>query len=73
MMQGFLKHLLGNSIQAQELRKRCIFKIIPMINVDGVIIGNYRTSMSGNDLNRVYDNPDDKLHPEVCAIKELVS
>lgn len=37
---------------AIELRKKYIFKIIPMTNPDGVIIGNYRTSLSGNDLNR---------------------
>lgn len=39
---------------AVELRKRIIFKIIPCINPDGVIAGNYRVSMSGNDLNRRY-------------------
>jgi hypothetical protein len=44
-----------------------------MINVDGVIIGNYRTSMVGNDLNRLYVDPDFRLHPEICAIKNLVS
>jgi hypothetical protein len=58
MMQGFIKYLMGNSLQAKELRKRMIFLIVPMINVDGVIIGNYRTSMSGNDLNRRYIEPD---------------
>jgi murein tripeptide amidase MpaA len=52
MMQGFLKFITSNDNEAVELRKRIIFKIIPMINPDGVIVGNYRTSMSGNDLNR---------------------
>ena len=44
-----------------------------MINIDGVIIGNYRTSMSGNDLNRRYIKPDFRIHPVVCAIKQLAS
>jgi murein tripeptide amidase MpaA len=44
-----------------------------MINVDGVIVGNYRASMSGNDLNRRYMNPDPRLHPEVVAVKNLIS
>lgn len=57
MMQGFIKFLLGSDPKAQELRKRIVFKIIPMINPDGVIVGNYRTSMSGNDLNRQYLKP----------------
>jgi hypothetical protein len=44
-----------------------------MINTDGVIIGNYRTSMSGNDLNRRYMRPDFRIHPVVSAIKQLAS
>lgn len=73
MMQGLIKYLLGDSHQAKQLRKRIVFKIVPMLNPDGVIIGNYRTSMSGNDLNRRYQNPDFRLHPTVCAIKQLAS
>lgn len=44
-----------------------------MSNPDGVICGNYRTSVSGNDLNRQYHAPDKRLHPTVMAIKNLVS
>ena len=44
-----------------------------MTNPDGVIVGNYRTSLSGNDLNRQFVNPDARLHPTVCAIKSLIS
>lgn len=43
-----------------------------MINVDGVIIGNYRSSMAGNDLNRRYIDPDARFHPEVCGVKDLI-
>lgn len=32
-------------------------KIIPMLNPDGVLCGNCRTSLSGHDLNRMWDNP----------------
>jgi len=53
MMEGFLKMITSKTnLQAEELRKRYIFKVIPFCNPDGVIIGNYRTSLSGNDLNR---------------------
>ena len=52
MMQGFLNFIIGPSQQAKELRSKFIFKIIPMINPDGVIAGNYRTSLGGSDLNR---------------------
>lgn len=73
MMEGFLRMITSaTSMEAIELRKRYIFKIIPICNPDGVIIGNYRTSLAGNDLNRQYLMPNPKLHPTVCAIKDLI-
>lgn len=48
-----------------------MFKIVPMLNPDGVIIGNYRTSLAGCDLNRKFDDPDFRLHPTVWNIKEM--
>jgi murein tripeptide amidase MpaA len=30
------------------------FKIIPMLNPDGVFIGNYRTGIIGDDFNRKF-------------------
>lgn len=71
IMQGFLKFITGNSQEAINLRKRLIFKVIPMTNPDGVIAGNYRTSLSGNDLNRQFLQPNPKLHPTVDSIKKL--
>ena len=51
MMDGFLSFIIGKSKEAQLLRDLLIIKVIPMSNPDGVICGNYRTSVSGNDLN----------------------
>jgi cytosolic carboxypeptidase protein 2/3 len=51
-MHGFLNFITGTSPEAIDLRRKTVFKIVPMINPDGVIVGNYRTSLSGNDLNR---------------------
>jgi murein tripeptide amidase MpaA len=42
-----------------------------MVNPDGVIIGNYRSSMAGCDLNRRYDEPDFRFHPTVWSIKNM--
>lgn len=57
MMQGVLSFITGDSEEAQFLRENCVFKIVPMINPDGVIYGNYRTSLLGCDLNRRWKNP----------------
>ena len=40
-----------------------------MINPDGVCVGNNRTSLSGIDLNRDWDEPDLLISPEINAIK----
>jgi len=73
MMEGFMKFITSpTNPVACELRKRVVFKIVPFTNPDGVIAGNYRVSMSGNDLNRKYLAPHSKLHPIVCAVKKLI-
>jgi len=73
LMEGFLRYIISSDPTAIELRKNIIFKVIPMINPDGVILGNYRTSLCGQDLNRKFSNPNTHLHPEICAIKELIA
>uniref|UniRef100_A0A3P8ZFT4 Cytosolic carboxypeptidase 2 n=1 Tax=Esox lucius TaxID=8010 RepID=A0A3P8ZFT4_ESOLU len=54
MMQGFLDFLLGESDDARLLRETFVFKVVPMLNPDGVVVGNYRCSLAGRDLNRNY-------------------
>lgn len=55
------------------LRRYIVFKIVPMLNPDGVALGNYRTGLSGRDFNREYKCPDKALFPEVYHFKKLVS
>ena len=52
IMEGFLQFITGSTQEAIDLRRNVVFKVVPMINPDGVIAGNYRSSLSGNDLNR---------------------
>ncbi|XP_042352706.1 cytosolic carboxypeptidase 2 [Plectropomus leopardus] len=54
MMEGFLDFLLGDTEDAQLLRDLFVFKVVPMLNPDGVVVGNYRCSLAGRDLNRNY-------------------
>lgn len=57
IVHGIIKFLLSKDKVANELRKRVIFKIIPMINADGVTIGNTRCSFIGRDVNRLFGHP----------------
>lgn len=73
MIDGFMKEICEKeNPEAQYLRKRYIFKIIPMLNPDGVILGNHRTGFCGNDLNRKFVHPKEVLHPSIVGMKELV-
>ena len=71
MIEGIINFLTSNTIEAQILRDKFVFKIIPMLNPDGVIHGNYRCSLAGCDLNRRWRNPSSVLHPPVFKAKEL--
>lgn len=57
MMKGIIDFLLSDDKEAVWLRENFIFKLIPMLNPDGVIQGNYRCSFAGCDLNRKYNSP----------------
>jgi murein tripeptide amidase MpaA len=72
MLQGCIEFILSDDPIAAELRNRFIFKIIPILNPDGVIHGNYRSSLMGVDLNRRWKNPSKFLHPTIYYAKSLI-
>uniref|UniRef100_A0A8C6HPP5 Cytosolic carboxypeptidase 1 n=2 Tax=Mus TaxID=862507 RepID=A0A8C6HPP5_MUSSI len=72
VMKGTLEYLMSNSPTAQSLRESYIFKIVPMLNPDGVINGNHRCSLSGEDLNRQWQSPNPELHPTIYHAKGLL-
>ena len=57
MLNGLIKMILEESEQGQMLRDNFVFKIIPILNPDGVYRGYYRLDTKGHNLNRYYDNP----------------
>ncbi len=70
--QGLIEFLLSQDYRAKKLRSMFAFYIIPMLNPDGVVYGNYRGSLAGTDLNRVWTNPSRALHPTVYYAKQLI-
>ncbi|NXO47998.1 CBPC4 carboxypeptidase, partial [Aramus guarauna] len=72
VMKGTLEFLVSSDPIADLLRKCFIFKIVPMLNPDGVINGNHRCSLSGDDLNRQWLTPNSQLHPTIYHAKGLL-
>ena len=75
MMLGLLEMLLNPEPEDEEvvnlLKDHFEFYIVPMLNVDGVITGNYRCSLAACDLNRKWIKPSKILHPPVYHMKKL--
>lgn len=69
MMHGFLREIFSNSEAARCLRELFIFYVVPMMNPDGVVVGNFRTDLVGDDMNRQYIKPSVKYHPSVVSLR----
>jgi murein tripeptide amidase MpaA len=48
---------------SKKVRQNYVFYIIPMLNPDGVVAGNFRTSYSGKDLNRQFKKLNKNIFP----------
>ena len=65
VLKGTIEQLLSGEEPAISMLKHCDFVIIPMVNPDGVVAGNFRTSLFGKDLNRLFKSKDTTLLPEI--------
>lgn len=56
-MDGIIEELTKSQSSVTQLLENYIIKLVPMVNPDGVIIGNSRCNINGFDLNRQWKNP----------------
>ncbi|XP_037059311.1 cytosolic carboxypeptidase 6 isoform X1 [Peromyscus leucopus] len=70
--QGIIDFLVSQHPIARVLREHLVFKIAPMLNPDGVYLGNYRCSLMGFDLNRHWLDPSPWAHPTLHGVKQLI-
>lgn len=70
VMKYIIKELTQNAEKYDRLLNDYVVKLIPMLNPDGVTMGNSRTSLVGQDLNRRWAVPNPTIHPEVYFVKE---
>lgn len=74
--EGAIRFLLSDD--AKALRDQVVWKILPMMDPDGVVHGGVRFNRNGYDVNRNWDtadpaNPESRrLMPEICAAKRAM-
>jgi len=82
MVEGILRYLLPLISQAKSSLTESslgqlhdyVFKIVPMVNIDGVIHGNSRAELIGLDPNRAWRRPRKTVNPVVYHLmKEIMS
>ncbi|XP_064922448.1 cytosolic carboxypeptidase 2 isoform X11 [Columba livia] len=71
-MRGLLDFLLSADADAQLLRRLFDFMVVPMLNPDGVVVGNSRCSLAGRDPNRAYGTARGGSFPGVWHLRAMV-
>jgi hypothetical protein len=73
MVHGLIAFLLQpRNPYAQALRAAFVFKIVPMLNPDGVARGHFRLDQFGANLNRCYLSPSPKYQPSIFAVRAVL-
>jgi len=71
LMHGLLRFLLSDDPAARAIREVAVLKVVPMLNPDGVFLGNYRCNSLGLDLNRMWSAPTPWGAPTIEAVRRL--
>jgi cytosolic carboxypeptidase protein 2/3 len=76
MVEGIVSYILKTISEAQgeeaDFYDGYTFKVVPMVNPDGVIHGNSRALITGVDPNRVWKKPSKTVTPAVYHIKRQI-
>ena len=72
MMEGIINFLLADSEEAEYLLSNYVFRLVPMLNIDGVVHGNSRADLSGRDSNRKWADPSKIFQPILFNIKKMI-
>lgn len=77
LCEGFLRAILNpqNERMVEKLLAVVEVHVVPMLNPDGVIVGNNRVNLGGVDMNRRWGEEvlDKNVTPEIYMLKEYMS
>ena len=72
IMKNIIHELVTKSESYDTVLSNYVIKLVPLINTDGVTIGNSRSSLVGLDLNRRWADPNASIHPEIFFLKKIM-
>eukprot|EP00873_Tetraselmis_striata_P009384 jgi/Tetstr1/429648/TSEL_019545.t1 len=73
LFNGLLAFLLRpTDARAAALRSMFVFKLVPLLNPDGVANGHYRCDTLGRNLNRFYLGTTKAEHPTIHCVSQLL-
>ena len=70
--RGLLGVLTSDDPNAQLLRKKCVFTMFPMMNVNGVYAGGGRRNANSIDLNREWADSNANTEAEVLYARDII-
>ncbi|CAB3361445.1 Hypothetical predicted protein [Cloeon dipterum] len=70
--QGLIDFLVSSHPISSALREHIVFHIVPMLNPDGVFLGNQRSSVMGFDLNRSWNKCSPFAQPALHALLKML-
>lgn len=71
-VEGLVQFLLSGDPRAEALLAQTIIDIAPMVNPDGVYLGNYRTSSNSSNLENEWTAPYNSVQPEIVALRSRI-
>ena len=71
-IRAAIEFLLSEEEEARILREKFVFKIVPMLNPDGVFNGHFRTDRLLQNLNRHYNIPNEYRHSICLAMVQIL-
>jgi murein tripeptide amidase MpaA len=61
IIHGLINTLCSQNHAANKMRNLYEWWVLPMVNPDGIVAGNYRTNCQGKDMNRHFYSDDDPM------------
>lgn len=71
-VEGFVAWLLSGDPYAEVLLDHALIELCPMVNPDGVALGNYRVNANSSNLEDQWSAPYTSPQPEIVALRTAI-